>query len=280
MTALLLVLSTEPVLGPGCEPLGDGLLREPISAVSSLAFVVAGIAVLLRARRATSAPARNRAVVILGALMIGVGLGSVAQHGPNPWWADLAHDLPLLATLAFLGADAVADLIGRHRQWWWWLGPTLALVPLIHLAPRAGDLAQVGVAVIAIALGVARAVRRPPLRRATWWALGTLAVSGVTGRLSDTGGPLCFPGGWWHGHTFWHVGASVALALLATVVGRYGRSPVGTRVLSKRDPEQTRRHDPTPCPAARRGRRRRSLGSAPDGHLGDDAGRSRPADAR
>lgn len=230
----MLVLPTEPVLGPGCEPLRDGLLREPISAVSSLAFVVAGIVVLLRARQATNAPrARHRAVVVLGALMIGVGLGSVAQHGPNPWWADLAHDLPLLATLAFLGADAVADLTGRSRQWWWWLGPTLGLVPLIHLAPRAGDLSQVGVAGVVVGLGIARALRRPALRRATWWALGILAVSGLTGRLSDNGGPLCFPGTWWHGHTFWHVGASVALALLATVVGRYDRSPDGTRVLAE-----------------------------------------------
>jgi hypothetical protein len=232
-------------LGPGCEPLAAGLLREPFSAVSSLAFVVAGLVILVGIRDGWPRPrsaapldsAQRDARIVFGLLVIGIGLGSVVQHGPNPWWADLAHDLPLLGVLAFVGADAVADLSGRRRAWWWWVGPTLALVPLVHLAPRAGDLAQVGVAVVSIGLSAVRAARRPALRRVTGWALGILAVAGAIGRLSDTGGPLCFPGSWWHGHSFWHVGASVALVVLVPVIG--ARQSVGPQTPVPADPPRT-----------------------------------------
>ena len=232
-------------LGPGCEPLAEGLLREPLSAISSLAFVVAGLVILVGIRRgwprlpsaALLTTAQRDARIVLGLLVIGIGLGSVVQHGPNPWWADLAHDLPLLAALVFVGADAVADLCGRRRAWWWWVGPTLALVLLIHLAPPAGDLAQVAVAGLAIGLSGLRVARRPALRRVTVWALGILAVAGVIGRLSDTGGLLCFPGSWWHGHSFWHVGASVALVVLAPVVG--ARPSVRPQTPVPADPRHT-----------------------------------------
>jgi hypothetical protein len=232
-------------LGPGCEPLAEGVLREPLSAISSLAFVVAGLVILAGIGRgwprlpsaALLDTAQRDAHIVFGLLVIGIGLGSVVQHGPNPWWADLAHDLPLLGAFAFVGADAVADLSGRRRAWWWWVGPTLALVPLILLAPRAGDLAQVAVAVVTIGLSAVRAARRPALRRVTGWALAILAVAGVIGRLSDTGGPLCFPHSWWHGHSFWHVGASVALVVLAPVVG--ARTCVGPRTPLPADPRRT-----------------------------------------
>jgi hypothetical protein len=229
-------------LGTGCEPFAEGLLREPLSAISSLAFVVAGLVILAAIRRGwprlrSAAPlttAQRDAHIVFGLLVISIGLGSVVQHGPNPWWADLAHDLPLLGVLAFVGADAVADLSGRRRAWWWWVGPTLALVLLIYLAPPAGDLAQVAVAGVTIGLSALRATRRPAFRRVTGWALGILAVAGVIGRLSDTGGLLCFPGSWWHGHSFWHVGASVALVVLAPVVG--ARPTVGPQTPVPADP--------------------------------------------
>jgi hypothetical protein len=231
-------------LGPGCKPLAEDLLGEPLSAISSLAFVIAGLVILVGIRRgwprlrsaALLDTAQRDARIILGLLVIGIGLGSVVQHGPNPWWADLAHDLPLFAALFFVGADAAADLSGRRRAWSW-VGPALALVPLIYLAPRAGDLAQVAVAGLAIGLSVLRAARRPALRRMTVWAFGILAVAGVVGRLSDTGGPLCFPGSWWHGHSLWHVGASVALVVLAPVVG--ARPSVGPQTPVPADPRRT-----------------------------------------
>lgn len=223
--------------GPGCELPGD-LLLEPVSAVSSLAFVAAGVAILVLARRRAPAPGAGAArvparVTTYAVLVAAVGAGSVVQHGFDPAWSDLAHDLPLLATLAYVAADALADLTGRRAAWWWWGLPTLALVPLVVGAPRAGDLAQVGVAGVAVVLALARAGARPELRARTAAALVLLAVGGTVGRLSRAGGPLCDPDSLWQGHAAWHVLASVALVVLAPTIGTrraVRAAPVDARV--------------------------------------------------
>lgn len=226
--------------GPGCEQTTEGFLAEPVSAISSLVFVLAGMTILISARRHPPGQRLDRAidsqrapsVVAYGVLVAGMGLGSVIQHGPNPPWADLAHDLPLLATLAFVAADATADLNDRSRTWWWWVLPTAALMPIVWAAPRAGDLAQVGVAGIAVALTFARARAQPRLRRWIGWSLAALAVGAAVGTLSRTGGPLCVPESLWQGHAAWHVLASVALVVLAHAIGHREPARVGDGPLS------------------------------------------------
>jgi hypothetical protein len=210
-------------MSPGCEPLADGLLTEPVAAVTSLAFVAAAAAIPIVVRRGRPVGAEDQPGVTGYALLVGaVGVGSVIQHGPDPPWSDLAHDTPLLATLVFVAADAVADLTGRRRAWWWWAAPTAAILPLVLAAPRAGDLAQAGLAAVAIGLTLARARARPALRRRVVGALALLAVGGTIGTLSRRGGPLCVPESIWQGHAAWHVLASVALVVLAPVIGRRG----------------------------------------------------------
>lgn len=218
--------------GPGCEVLHAGFLAEPVAAVTSFAIVVAGLVILVsertlaRRRRADGTPgtapnqpsARGYATLVAA-----VGVGSFVQHGPNPPWADLAHDLPLLAVLAFVAADAAADLTGRARRWWWWAAPTLAAVPLIVLTPRPADLAQVGVAVVAVALMLRRARIRPTVRTRIAVAIALLAFGGVIGTLSRSGGPLCVPESLWQGHGLWHVLVAVALVVLAPVIDHRGR---------------------------------------------------------
>ena len=215
-------------VGPGCEPLADGYLREPVSTFSSLAFVVAAVVVVVLARR------RRRVLVGAGAaggiveppsgpyalLVAGIGLGSVVQHGPNPPWADLAHDLPLLATVTLIVADAVADLTGRARAWWWWVLPTVALAPLLHWVPSAGDAAQGVVATAAVLISCYRALRRPPLRGPIFWTVGLLAVGGIIEIGSSPGWPWCDPDTrWWFGHAVWHVFVAAGLAVLAAALG-------------------------------------------------------------
>jgi len=204
--------------GPGCPAPSTELLAEPVAAVTSLAFVVAGGVIATRARRRRRTDGASSPVTY-ALLVAGIGVGSFVQHGPRPPWQDPVHDLPLAATLAFVAADAAAALTGRRRAWWWWALPTAALLPVIVLAPRAGDLAQVGVAVVAVVLSVLRARAVPRARRRTAAALALLAVGGAVGTLSRAGGPLCVPGSLWDGHSVWHVLAAVALAVLAPVLG-------------------------------------------------------------
>jgi hypothetical protein len=68
--------------------LRGGWLGQPVNALSSLAYVVAGGYVLRRGGRGALVPA-----IALGA----VGAGSVLYHGPMPTGAELAHDGSIVA---------------------------------------------------------------------------------------------------------------------------------------------------------------------------------------
>lgn len=199
--------------GPGCERSDAGALVEPVSAVTSLAFVLAAALVVVQRRRA-----RRPVPVAYVALVAGVGVGSVVQHGPDPAWSDPAHDLPLVGVLCFLAADGVAALTGRPRRWWWWAVPTALLMVPVVAWPRAGDLAQVGVTVVAAVLLLVRARLDRAVRVRVGVALALLAVGGVVGWLSRTGGPLCDPSSLLQGHAVWHVLSAAALVVLGPLV--------------------------------------------------------------
>lgn len=229
-TVVRLLASGVDDVGPGCEPATGGLLREPVSAWSSLTFVAAAVVIEVLARRRRrvgpgSADDPGGDVVeppslTYAVLVAGIGVGSVVQHGPNPPWADVAHDLPLLATLVLIAADAVADLAGRHRRWWWWVVPTALLAPVIHLLPDEGDMAQGVMATIAVLLNLERARRRAALRRPILWTIALLGAGGILQLASRPGAPLCFPeSAWWYPHAVWHTVVAAALAILAGALG-------------------------------------------------------------
>jgi hypothetical protein len=94
-----------------CEALRGGLLGQPVNALSSLAYVVAGGYVLRRGGRGFLLPA-----IALGA----VGAGSVLYHGPMPAGAELAHDGSVIA----LAVAAPLSWLRRVRR----RPPTVALV--------------------------------------------------------------------------------------------------------------------------------------------------------
>lgn len=198
---------------PGCEWAADGPLVEPVSAVTSLVFVVAAVLLAARRRRAAQAPAPAYTLLVAG-----VGMGSFVQHGPDPAWSDPAHDLPLAGVLCFLAADTLAALTGRRRRWWWWVVPTGVLMVPVVLVPRAGDLAQVVVAGVAGGLLLVRARREPAARVPAAVAVALLAVGGLVGTLSRTGGPLCDPSSLLQGHAVWHLASAAALVALGPLV--------------------------------------------------------------
>jgi len=87
------VSQEDQIGGSDCEEIGEGLLVQPVNALSSLAFVAAGVAVVVRARGLDIAIKRQ--AWLFAALLILTGLGSVVYHGPQWPGARFMHDAPI-----------------------------------------------------------------------------------------------------------------------------------------------------------------------------------------
>jgi hypothetical protein len=85
-----------------CEALRDGWLAQPVNALSSVAYVVAGAYVLRRGGPRLPALA-----------LAAVGVGSVLYHGPMTPGAGLAHDGSIVALAA------TVPLAWRRRSLRW-----------------------------------------------------------------------------------------------------------------------------------------------------------------
>jgi hypothetical protein len=116
-----------------CERIAGGVLAQPVLAVTSLAYVVTGVAVLVWAVR-IKAPLAGAAGVALSA----VGAGSFAYHGTQPSWAELAHDWPIAAVGAVYAVGLVRS--GR-RRWSAWVAPAAVFVLALaaYAAGRSGS---------------------------------------------------------------------------------------------------------------------------------------------
>ena len=96
-----------------CEVIGQGLLAQPVAALSSLAFlVVAGW--LAWQVRALPRPARLAAWAYAGLLAL-VGLGSIAYHGPQVSSAELLHDAPVVPLLLLAVLVPTTRALRRSR---------------------------------------------------------------------------------------------------------------------------------------------------------------------
>jgi hypothetical protein len=230
----------EFLLAVGCERFGAGFLGQPAGAVTSLAFVVAGLAVLL--------PGRGGRRWSYAGLVAAVGIGSLVQHGPHPAWQAYAHDLSLASLLGFVAADAAADLTGRRGLRHAWLPVPVLMVPAVTAGPLASTLVQGLLAAVAIGLNLLRVPwpgakrtagperrprpwhtwHRPRLRRSLLPALAVLAAGALAGSLTDRT-DLCRPESLLQGHALWHLLAAAALWWLAPAVGSGANAPVGVR---------------------------------------------------
>jgi hypothetical protein len=76
-----------------CEQLHDGLLEQPVNALSSLAYVAAGMWVWRHDR-------------LQGAALVAVGVGSIAYHGFGGTVAHWLHDVTIVV-VAVVAARAV-----------------------------------------------------------------------------------------------------------------------------------------------------------------------------
>ncbi len=217
-------------LGAGdCECIHDGPLTQPVNALSSLAYVAAGAALVARARRRPTGRGGGRSPRWLAAFGLATaanGLGGLAYHGPGGRAGRWMHDAALLATLgialaAEVGEAAGRDLDSRGATAASAGGAALALSPAVSQAAQAalGVGAVAADAVAGLAAHDHRARRRAPLA-ALWVVAGGLHVA------SRTGGPLCRPGSRFQGHAAWHTLSALALWWW----GRSAGDPAGSRI--------------------------------------------------
>lgn len=193
-----------------CELLHSGLFVQPVNALTSLAFVVVGLAV-------ASCGRRDRASTAIGfaALLVAVGLGSVAFHGPQLPGAQPLHDTSIHLLLAFV----VLYRVGRRPA-----PVSLRALATVGAASVLVVAAFPGFAAALTALLAAMAV----LVEVRWHALGSqpwrerritaalvavLAVAGICFVLGRTGAPTCNPLGTLQFHGLWHVSAATAFGL-------------------------------------------------------------------
>ena len=216
-----------------CELLRDGLIAQPANTLSSLAFVVVGVWIVVRGSR--SPRETHPWALLFGAAVIANGVGSVLFHGPGSAPGKWLHDLAIASVLILV----VAYDLSLLRRWSFEGGATTATVGLVlvgglvAVAPTTSSFLLALAVPAAIAeVAVYRAgLRAPPWRNvktapAFYGAAAVLAVGAAAVALGRTGGLLCRPESLAQGHSLFHVamavtlGAWAASAVLATVAPR------------------------------------------------------------
>jgi hypothetical protein len=217
-----------------CERCRAGAVSQPANAVSSLAYVLAGAAVL---RTRQTGPDRTTEQAV-GWATVAVGLGSVAYHGPGGAVSRYAHDAGIIALLGLVAWADVEAVTGKRAP----AGPAvITLVAAVGAAPRFSPTAQALAGVAAAVAGSTRFRRGrrpdaaghpargphhpdhpdPPGRPGTpatppgddgsdsrSWSraavpLGVMAVAAQV--LGRSGGPWCRPDSLLQPHAVWHV---------------------------------------------------------------------------
>ena len=117
-----------------CERIVGAALAQPVLAVTSLAYVAAGMVVLCWAMR-LRAPLAGTA----GVALVAVGAGSFAYHGPQPSWAELAHDWPIIAAGAVYAAGLARCRRRKWRSAWAAAAGVFALGLVAYAAGRTGS---------------------------------------------------------------------------------------------------------------------------------------------
>ncbi|HZB40628.1 MAG TPA: ceramidase domain-containing protein [Ilumatobacter sp.] len=214
--------------GSDCEHIGQGLLGQPVNAVSTLAYVI--VAVLLLWRVLGVRP--RASLTIYAVIVAGIGFGSVMFHGPMPSWGRFAHDLTIAAVLAFVIAFDASLVRAATVRMTLVIFAALVGVSAVVLvvSPDASN------AVVAVFVGGAAGAELVVIRLASSrttaptpvWILGAavLIVGAVLNGLGRTDAPFCDPDSVVQFHALWH-------ALTAFVLWLYGTAVLGARAQAR-----------------------------------------------
>jgi len=217
------IVATSGFVSTDCERLGDGALAQPVNALSSLAFLVAGLWVCWHARRA---PGRRVELAVFGVAVAANAMGGVLFHGVPGVAARWIHDLSILAVLLFIGVFALARTADRATRWTMgtYVGSLVVVGLVLAALPSSTDalsaLLAVGIGVLELAeyrheLPAIRSEGATARRLALFAVLAALAFAGSAFLVGRTGGPWCRPDSAFQWHAMWHALAALALALYA-----------------------------------------------------------------
>ena len=210
-----------------CEFLRDEALAQPVNALTSLAYVVVGFLVIARAwvsRRPLAA------ALVYGICLVGVGLGSVLFHGPQPDGSRVLHDLPILFTVVFIVAYDLSLVSSRVRHPMVLFGVGAVVATMLTIIDPDLGTGATGLAVVALAvlefLVYRRRLRPATTRRQRQGYITIIvvaAIAGATWLLGRTNSPACDPDAVFQFHGLWHVISALVFGLwwwLAFDVGR------------------------------------------------------------
>ncbi len=209
-----------------CERVGPGLWNEPLNAVTNLAFIAAGLLLVVALRHAGPAVRRDPPILALVALLFLVGIGSGLFHTFAVFWAMLADVVPVALFILLYMYLALKRLVGLP-PW----GCVLGLVIVLALVALLPTVFGFGVPTYAVALlamlgvgGFLHYGRRHGAGAPILMAAGLFAFS-LALRTADE--PLCavLPSGT---HFLWHLMNAVVLYSLTRTMMRHGRRIVAS----------------------------------------------------
>lgn len=199
------------------------MLLQPANAWSSLAFLAAGIWIVLGARRAA---ARGAEQTFYAVAVASNALGGILHHGTRWSGSRWVHDVAILAVLGFIAAFGVARRLERPTAWTMRAYALVLAVSGVFLAALPdsahGLFAIVGAGAVGSELLQYRhelpALRREGItaRRAARMGVAVALLLGATAFWVGRGGaPLCNPASSFQWHAVWHVLAALGMALYA-----------------------------------------------------------------
>lgn len=203
-----------------CERLHDGLVAQPVNALTSLVYIATGLWTMRLATTRVGVGWLNPRT--FGLVLVALGMGSFGFHGPQGEVARWLHSYSIAGVVLFVIALNLAKLkiLSQSRAQQLALVVALALVP-IFIVWRNFDVAfAVPAVVVAVVLDMLalRQVSQPAGTSVRYAAIAAVIVgAGVLNALGRTDGALCSPSSLWQLHGAWHVLTATALGAWATI---------------------------------------------------------------
>ncbi len=207
-----------------CERLAPGLWAEPLNLVTNLAFVLAGLMLIVVLRRQDAVVREDPVMIGLTLLVVIIGIGSSLWHSFAVVWAGLADVTPI-AIFILLYMYLALKRFAAFPLWACLLGVAVVLALVTVMPAVFGfSVSTYGVALAAM-LGIGgflHLARRHPAGLPIFTTGVIFAVS-LSFRTADL--PLCdrFSIGT---HFVWHLMNAVVLYRLTRTMMRFGRRPV------------------------------------------------------